>query len=527
MSSLLRIKPMSLLTQEASETGEHTLKRSLGALNLITLGIGAIIGAGIFVLTGKAAALHAGPAVSLSFVLAGIVCAFAGLCYAEFASIIPIAGSAYTYGYATLGELVAWIIGWDLVLEYAFGAATVAAGWSGYLNSLLQQLHIHIPPQLTAVPGTHLFLYQDKWQPVTSLPAGLDLTSLPHVTAAFNLVAMLGILLITTILVIGMKESANFNSAIVIVKLGIVGVFLVVGGVFLFHHPSLAQQNWHPFIPPATGGGDLESHGWLMRAWLLLSGRGQFGWMGIATGASSIFFAYIGFDAVSTAAQEAKNPKRDMPIGILGSLVVCTILYILVSTVLTGLVKYTQLNVADPVAMGIDATGVSWGSLLVKTGAVFGLATVMLVMLLGQSRVFFSMSKDGLLPKWASAIHPKFRTPWISTIVVGVIVAIMPAFLNIDILSDLVNIGTLLAFTIVCAGVWVLRVRQPDLHRPFKTPLVPLVPILGIVTAVFVMSRLPLITWEVMIGWLLVGLVIYFTYSRNHSKVQKLPVGTK
>ncbi len=503
MSRLLRIKPMSMLTQEAAEQGEHTLKRSLGALNLITLGIGAIIGAGIFVLTGKAAALHAGPAVSLSFVLAGIVCAFAGLCYAEFASIIPIAGSAYTYGYATLGEFVAWIIGWDLVLEYAFGAATVAAGWSGYLNSFLQQLHIYIPPRLTAVPGTQLYFYQEKWQPLNALPSGLNLAGLPHVTGLFNLVAVIGILLITAILVIGIKESANFNSAIVIIKLSIVGVFLVVGGYFLVQHPALAFQNWHPFIPKYDG-------------------HGNFGWMGIATGASSIFFAYIGFDAVSTAAQEAKNPKRDMPIGILGSLVVCTILYILVSTVLTGLVNYSKLNVADPVAMGIDATGVNWGSLLVKLGAVLGLATVMLVMLLGQSRVFFSMSKDGLLPKWASAIHPKFRTPWISTIVVGSIVALMPAFKDIDFLSDLVNIGTLLAFTIVCAGVWVLRVRHPELERPFKTPLVPLVPILGIVTALFVMSRLPLITWEVMIGWLAVGLVIYFGYSIRHSKVQAL-----
>ena len=503
MSRLLRIKPMSMLSQEASEEGAHTLKRSLGALNLITLGIGAIIGAGIFVLTGKAAALHAGPAVSLSFVLAGIVCAFAGLCYAEFASIIPIAGSAYTYGYATLGEFVAWIIGWDLVLEYAFGAATVASGWSGYLNSLLQQMHIHVPPQLTSVPGTQLYEYQDKWLPLASLPPGVNLSSLPHVTAAFNLVAMLGIVFITTVLVIGIKESANFNSAIVIVKLSIVGVFLVVGGYFLIKHPSLAFHNWKPFLPASDG-------------------HGNFGWMGIATGASSIFFAYIGFDAVSTAAQEAKNPKRDMPIGILGSLVVCTVLYILVSTVLTGLVNYKLLNVEAPVALGIDATGVSWGSLLVKIGAVFGLATVMLVMLLGQSRVFFSMSKDGLLPKWASAIHPKFRTPWISTIVVGSVVAIMPAFLNIDILSDLVNIGTLLAFTIVCAGVWVLRVRHPEMERPFRTPMVPLVPILGILTALFVMSRLPLVTWMVMIGWLLVGLVIYFGYSIKHSKVQKL-----
>jgi APA family basic amino acid/polyamine antiporter len=480
----------------------------LSSLNLITLGIGAIIGAGIFVLTGQAAANHAGPAVSLSFVLAGIVCGFAGLCYAEFASIIPIAGSAYTYGYATLGEFVAWIIGWDLVLEYAFGAATVASGWSGYLNSLLQQLHIYIPPQLCATPGTQLVFFNEHWMPLATLPAGVDPSTLQHATGIFNLVAMLAIVAISTVLVIGIKESANLNTVIVIVKLGIVGIFLVLGGYFIIRHPSLAFHNWHPFLPPSDG-------------------HGNFGYMGIATGASSIFFAYIGFDAVSTAAQEAKNPQKDMPVGILGSLVVCTILYILVSTVLTGLVNYKALNVADPVAMGIDATGVVWGSLLVKIGAVFGLATVMLVMLLGQSRVFFSMSKDGLLPKWASAIHPKFRTPWISTIVVGAVVAFMPAFLPIDRLSELVNIGTLLAFTIVCAGVWVLRVRHPDMHRPFKTPLVPLVPILGIITALFLMSRLPLITWTVMILWLFAGLVIYFGYSIKHSKVQKLAKATE
>jgi APA family basic amino acid/polyamine antiporter len=488
---------------EASEVGENTLKRSLTSLNLITLGIGAIIGAGIFVLTGQAAARHAGPSVSLSFVLAGIVCGFAGLCYAEFASIIPIAGSAYTYGYATLGEFVAWVIGWDLVLEYAFGAATVASGWSGYFNSLLQQLHIYLPPQLCATPGTPLVFFNQRWMPLSTLPVGIDPGSLPHATGLFNLLAMLAIVAISTVLVIGIKESANLNSVIVIVKLGIVGIFLVLGGYFLVCHPALAFHNWHPFLPPSDG-------------------HGNFGYMGIATGASSIFFAYIGFDAVSTAAQEAKNPQKDMPIGILGSLVVCTILYILVSTVLTGLVNYKALNVADPVALGIDATGVTWGSLLVKIGAVFGLGTVMLVMLLGQSRVFFSMSKDGLLPKWASAIHPKFRTPWISTIVVGAVVAFLPAFLPIDRLSELVNIGTLLAFTIVCAGVWVLRVRHPDMERPFKTPLVPLVPILGILTAVFLMSRLPLITWTVMILWLIAGLVIYFGYSIKHSKVQAL-----
>jgi len=501
MPNLFRIKPMSLLSQEAGEQGEHTLKRSLSALNLITLGIGAVIGAGIFTLTGQAAALHAGPAVALSFVLAGITCAFAGLCYAEFASIIPIAGSAYTYGYATLGELVAWIIGWDLTLEYAFGASTVAAGWAAYFNSLMQQWGIVFPPALTTTTGNILVKYQGIWIDKMSLPPGVSDAGLPHVTGFFNLIAVLIVLVVTTILVIGIKESANFNSAIVIIKLGIVGVFLAVGGAFLFHHPQVAHANWHPFIPPSDG-------------------HGNFGWLGIPGAAASIFFAYIGFDAVSTAAQEAKNPKRDMPIGILGSLVVCTILYILVSLVLTGLVSYKTLNVAAPVALAIDATGVVWGSMLVKVGAVFGLATVMLVMLLGQTRVFYSMSRDGLLPKWASAIHPRFRTPWITTIVFGCFAAVMPAFLPIAKLAELVNIGTLLAFTIVSAGVWVLRVRSPELPRPFKTPLVPLVPILGILSAGYLMTQLERITWIVMLSWLALGLLIYFFYSVKHSKVQ-------
>src|ERR1035438_2055467 len=373
MPRFLATKPLSTLTQEANEEGEHTLKRSLGPVNLITLGIGAIIGAGIFVLTGQAAAIHAGPAVMLSFVFAGITCAFAGLCYAEFASLIPIAGSAYTYGYATLGELVAWIIGWDLCLEYAFGAATVASGWSGYFNSLLQQMHIYIPPQLTATTGTTLVFYQSSWLPLMSLPPGVSDAGLPHATGFFNLIAMLIVMVITTILVIGIKESANFNSAIVIIKLGIVGIFLVIGGYFLFRHPEIARMNWHPFVPPPDG-------------------HGNFGWGGIPTAAASIFFAYIGFDAVSTAAQEAKNPQRDMPIGILGSLVVCTLLYILVSLVLTGLVSYKTLNVSAPVALAIDATVDGWRSLLVKVGAVFGVGWVVVVMLLGQTHICYSMS---------------------------------------------------------------------------------------------------------------------------------------
>ncbi len=499
---------MSTLREEAAEEGEHALKRSLGALNLITLGIGAIIGTGIFVLLGHAAAAYAGPAIALSFILAGVTCAFAGLCYAEFASLIPIAGSAYTYGYATLGELVAWIIGWDLVLEYGFGAATVASGWSGYFLSLVEQLGF-VPSaslaRFTAVYGDTLYLFHNRWQPVDSLPPGTATASLQHTTGLFNIVAFLIIALITSVLIIGIKESANLNSVIVIVKLGIVGVFLFLGIGFLLHNPHLLAKNWHPFIPPNEG----PKH---------------YGWSGISAGAASVFFAYIGFDAVSTAAQEAKNPRRDMPIGMLGSLAVCTVLYILVALTLTGLVDYRTLNVAEPIAVGVDVTGVAWGSYLVKLGALFGLASVMLVMLLGQTRVFFSMSKDGLLPPWASVIHPRLRTPWISTLVIGAIVAFLPALLPIGRLSDLVNMGTLLAFSIVSAGVWILRRRQPDLPRPFRTPLVPLVPILGIASAFYLMFNLPLITWEVLFIWLLIGLAIYFGYSVKHSTVQKLPV---
>src|SRR5271170_5603999 len=398
MAKLLAVKPLSRLLTEAENEGESGLKRTLGPLNLITLGIGAIIGAGIFVLTGQAAAKHAGPAVVLSFVVAGITCAFAGLCYAEFASLIPIAGSAYTYGYATLGEFVAWIIGWDLVLEYAFGAATVASGWSGYFVGLLQDFHIHIPPQLTTTPGNVLYMYHDRWQALAALPAGVDASALPHVTGVFNLVAFLAITVITTILIIGIQESVNLNTAIVIVKLGVVGIFLVLGIGYILKHPAQAHANWTPFIPPSQG-------------------PGAFGIGGITAGAASIFFAYIGFDAVSTAAQEAKNPKRDMPIGILGSLVVCTVLYILVSLVLTGIVKYDTLNVPDPIAVAVDAIHLPWLAFVVKIGAICGLSSVMLVLMYGQTRIFYTMSRDGLLPTVFSSIHPTFKTPWINTIV--------------------------------------------------------------------------------------------------------------
>jgi|SRR5579872_2220539 len=506
-SKLLATKPLRVIMEEANESGEGSLRRALGPVNLITLGIGAIIGAGIFVLTGQAAATSAGPAIVLSFILSGIICAFAGLCYAEFASLIPIAGSAYTYGYATLGELFAWIIGWDLILEYAFGAATVASGWSGYCVSFLDDLGIHIPPRWINTPGTQLVFYGGHWAELGSLrqalaTAGINPSTLPHAVASFNLVAFFAIAAATFILIVGIKESANFTSAVVILKVAIVLVFIAVAGLFVSHHPSVASTNWRPFIPANTGK------------------FGEYGLSGIARGAAVIFFAYIGFDAVSTAAQEAKNPQRDMPIGIIGSLVICTVLYVLVSGLITAVVPYTDLNVAAPVAVAIDATGVRWGSLLVKAGAVAGLGSVMLVMLLGQSRVFYSMSRDGLLPAWAGAIHHRFRTPWISSLVVGVAVAAFASLIPIGDLAVLVNIGTLLAFVIVCAGVWILRVRRPDLPRPFKTPLVPLVPILGILTSLAAMLSLPLKTWVRLLIWLVVGLFIYAFYGRKHSKVR-------
>lgn len=503
-SSLLATKPVSTTMAEAADTGEHSLKRSLGPINLVTLGIGAIIGTGIFVLTGPVAATAAGPAIILSFIIAGIGCAFAGLCYAEFAALLPIAGSSYSYAYTTLGELVAWIIGWALVLEYAFGAATVAVGWSGYVGSFLQDLGIPIPPSLSYAPGTVVVQYQGRWEPVMSLPhtAVPTVSSLPRVTSHFDLMALLGIMLMTAILVKGIKESANVNSAIVIVKVSVLLIFIGLGGAFLAAHHSLAASNWHPFIPP--NGGHF----------------GEFGWSGVLRGAGIIFFAYIGFDAVSTAAQETKNPSRDMPIGILGSLVICTILYILVAVILTGLASYTRLNVADPIALGVDVTGVRWGSYLVKIGAIGGLTSTMLVMLLGQTRVFFTMAHDGLLGKWACKVHPKLRTPYISTMFIGACVALLAATLPINKLDELTSIGTLFAFTVVCAGVWILRKQQPDLKRPFRTPWVPFVPIMGMGVSLLMMLSLHLLTWEVFLIWLAIGLVIYFTYGRRHSTVQ-------
>jgi len=506
---LFATKPLHLILDESRETGEHSLRRALGVTNLISLGIGAIIGTGIFVLTGTAAANHAGPALVLSFILAAVACVFAGLCYAEFASMIPVAGSAYTYGYATLGEFIAWIIGWDLILEYALGAATVASGWSGYVLSFLGDFGIRVSPKLAGAPGAPFVFYQGHWERLTAQLqkvcdlSHVDTASLPHEYASFNLFGFLGIMMVTAILVIGIKESANFNSVIVVIKVCVLIIFLGLGANYIFGHRAEAAANWTPFLPPNTGR------------------YGDFGWSGIATAAGIIFFAYIGFDAVSTAAQEAKDPKKDMPRGILGSLVICTILYILVAIVLTGLVKYTNLDVPDPIAIGIDMTGVAWGSKLVKLGAICGLSSTMIVMLLGQSRVFFSMSKDGLLPKWASIVHRRFRTPYISTILVGFIVATVAALTPINVLGELVSIGTLLAFIIVCSGVWVLRYRKTDVPRAFVTPWVPFTPIMGIAVSLLMMYSLAGATWLRLIIWLAIGLVIYFTYSRHHSRVQQ------
>jgi len=471
----------TLLKEADSEGGEHGhgLRRALGPLNLITLGIGAVIGAGIFVITGQAAAQFAGPAILISFVLAGVACAFAGLCYAEFASMIPIAGSAYTYSYATLGELVAWIIGWDLILEYAFGAATVAVGWSGHLRAFLHDIGMDLPP----IPHSD-FMFLGR-----------------QVHLTYDYVGFLVITAITAILVIGIKESANFTTAIVILKVAVVCMFIALAGAFLASH-AWQPNHWHPFIPPNT------------------EGFGHFGWSGIFRGAGVVFFAYIGFDAVSTAAQEAKNPKRDMPFGILGSLVICTILYILVSALLTHLVPYNQLDVPDPVVVGIRVTGQQWATFFVEIGALAGLSTVMLVMLLGQSRVFYSMSRDGLLWPWAGKIHSRFRTPHISTIVVGFFVAILAMLFPLSILDQMTSVGTLLAFALVSAGVWVMRRTHPDLPRPFKTPMVPLVPILSIVFSTTLIVTLSPATQIRLVVWLLIGFVIYFSYGRKHSKVQ-------
>ncbi|MGE5245043.1 MAG: amino acid permease [Betaproteobacteria bacterium] len=487
--SMFATKSIEQLKAEAADTGEHSLRRVLGPINLVTLGIGAIIGTGIFVLTGQAAAQYTGPAIVLSMVLAGIASGLAGLCYSEFASTVPIAGSAYTYGYATLGEFIAWVIGWDLILEYALGAATVAVGWSGHLTSFLHDfVGVNFPASLNAAPCTVINVAGCSPEAIINLPAVL-------ITIA-----------VTILIVVGIKESANVNTAIVIVKVAVVIIVILGGAAFV------NSGNWHPFIPPNGGS------------------FGDYGWSGVLRGAGVIFFAYIGFDAVSVAAQEARNPQKDMPVGILGSLVVCTILYILVSGVMVGLVPYKQmLGSAAPMVVAIRAAEVASGgsvllkilTMLVEVGAIAGLTSVMVVMMMAQPRIFYSMANDGLLPPFAKKIHPRFRTPHITSIITGVVVAVASGFTPIGALGELVSIGTLLAFVIVSVGVIFLRYQRPDLERPFRTPWVPFIPALSALVSLGLMAGLPWETWVRLIVWMAIGFVIYFSYGYRHSEVRK------
>jgi len=528
-SKLLVTKPLNLLVEESRESGEHSLKRTLGVFQLTALGVGAIIGAGIFVMVGLGSQ-YAGPGLTLSFVLSGLGCAFAGLCYAEFAAMIPLAGSAYTYAYATLGELLAWIIGWDLTLEYAMGASTVSSGWSNHFIELLNMFHLKMPLWLaydhwtalrtaektvaqqmalaadpTLVPGTQAFL--DKVSALTATPSAEllqrahALLGAPHLFGleiGFNLPAFVIALIITTILVIGIKESARFNATIVAIKVSVVLFVIALGSRYI------SSANW---------GSDWATYA-------------PHGFAGIGAGAAYIFFAYIGFDAVSTTAQEAKNPQRDLPIGMIASLAICTVLYISVAGVLTGMVRWQQINIEAPVARAFLDRGLTTASHIITLGALAGLTSVMLVMLLGQTRVLYSMANDGLLPKTFFAdVHPKFRTPWKNTILVGLLAAIVGSVTPIDDIGKMVNIGTLLAFVIVSVAVIVLRRTNPDQPRPFRTPWVPLVPILGVISNGYMMVKLGWVNWARLIIWLVIGLFVYFGYGQKHSRVQALAAG--
>ena len=530
MPNLLATKPLNLLVDEAREAGEHSLKRTLGVFQLTALGVGAIIGAGIFVMVGLGSQ-YAGPGLTLSFVLSGLGCAFAGLCYAEFAAMIPLAGSAYTYAYATLGELLAWIIGWDLTLEYAMGASTVSSGWSNHFIELLNMFHLKMPLWLaydhwtalrtaekmvaqsmavasdsSLVPGSQAFL--DKVSALTAAQSpelvqrAHELLGAPHLLGmeiGFNLPAFIIALVITTILVIGIKESARFNATIVVIKVAVVLFVIGLGARYI------STANW---------GSDWASYA-------------PHGFAGVGAGAAYIFFAYIGFDAVSTTAQEAKNPQRDLPIGMILSLAICTVLYIAVAGVLTGMVRWQQINIEAPVARAFLDRGLTTASHIITLGALAGLTSVMLVMLLGQTRVLYSMANDGLLPKkFFADVHPKFRTPWKNTILVGLLAALVGSVTPIDDIGKMVNIGTLLAFVIVSIAVIVLRRTNPDQPRPFRTPWVPLVPILGVVSNGYMMYKLGWVNWARLIIWLVIGLVVYFTYGSKHSRVQAMSAGS-
>lgn len=492
--SIFKKKSLSLLLSEASDS-EKGLKRTLSALGLIALGVGAIIGAGLFSLTGIAAAENAGPAVVYSFIVAAIGCGFAGLCYAEFASMIPVAGSAYTYSYATMGEFVAWIIGWDLVLEYALSAATVAVSWSQYVTKFLASVNINLPPALTHGP----------WDQVHGVNAG----------GVVNLPAIIIIILLSLLLIKGTKESALLNNILVILKVSVVLIFIVLGWGFI------NQTNHTPFIPENAGETLVRSGGMGFFDFFKSDYFGHFGISGILRGAGVVFFAFIGFDAVSTAAQEAKNPQKGMPIGIIGSLIVCTILYVLFAYVLTGLENYTKFSGdASPVTSAFAKTGYTFLNSGLTLAIIAGYTSVMLVMLMGQSRVFYSMSVDGLLPKLFSDLHKKNRTPWKTNVIFMIFVSIFAGFIPVSDLGHMVSIGTLFAFALVCVGVIVMRKTNPNAVRGFRTPLVPLVPILGVIVCVVLMAGLPKESWERLAVWLLLGFVIYFGYGKKHSKIK-------
>ncbi|WP_344707925.1 amino acid permease [Sphingomonas swuensis] len=482
------------IAQVQQESASSELKRTLGKWNLLLLGVGCIIGAGIFVRTGSAAALHAGPAVLLSFVVAGIVCAFAGLCYAELSSTLPVSGSAYTYGYTTLGEFVAWIMGALLLLEYGLAASVVAVGWGGYVVSLLADFGLVIPPQFTGPAG---YTLMRDGAPV--------LINGATVTTLFNLPAFLICLALSVLLVVGVSESAKVNNAIVAIKVSVLVAFIVVGGlIVLSNFGDLVAKNWTPFIPENTGDG-------------------QFGVDGIMRAASIVFFAYIGFEAVSTAGQEAKDPKRDMPFGIIGSLIVCTVIYMLVAAIMTLLVPYAQLNVPDPVAVVVDNFGPTWSWLakIIKVGAIIGLTSVVLVLMYAQTRIFYTMARDGLLPKVFATVHPRFKTPYINTILVGIITAVAAGFFDINVLGDMTSVGTLAAFAIVCLSVIYLRRSAPELPRGFKVPLYPVLPVLGILSCLYLITTVP---WNVLVFfiWYMLGMTaLYFVYGMHNSELAK------